>query len=110
MPLALDNELGLDPVSGRFKGKLLDTSNNPITINGLWALSFGNDGTAGAATALNFSAGPDGVNGLLGTITPVQNIGGNDKYNRPKSDASRSQMWYIEPVGSGDRRVSQARG
>lgn len=71
--------LAFDPVTGRFKGKLLDTNNIPITINGLWALSSGNDGSAGAATALYFSAGPDGVNGLLGTITPVQNIEGNNQ-------------------------------
>jgi uncharacterized protein (TIGR03118 family) len=71
--------LAFDPVNGSFKGKLLDTSNQPITIDGLWALSFGNGGKAGAATALYFTAGPNGVNGLLGNITPVQNIEGNDQ-------------------------------
>jgi hypothetical protein len=38
----------------------------------LWALRFGNDGPAGPATTLFFTAGPDGeVNGLLGTLMPV---------------------------------------
>jgi uncharacterized protein (TIGR03118 family) len=72
--------LAFDPVTGRYKGKLLDTSNQPITIDGLWGLSFGNGGKAGAATALYFTAGPNGEsNGLFGTITPVQAIQGNDQ-------------------------------
>ncbi len=72
--------LAFDPLTGRFKGKLLNTSNQPITIDGLWDLSFGNGGKAGSATALYFSAGPNGEsNGLFGNIAPVQNIAGNDR-------------------------------
>jgi uncharacterized protein (TIGR03118 family) len=72
--------LAFDPVNGRFKGELLDTSNQPITIDGLWALSFGSGGTAGAANALYFAAGPNGqTEGLFGSLTPVQNIEGNDQ-------------------------------
>jgi hypothetical protein len=42
-----------------------------LKIDGLWALRFGNDGAAGPATTLFFTAGPDGeVNGLFGTLTP----------------------------------------
>ena len=71
--------LAFDPVTGKYKGKLLDTSNHPITIDALSALSFGNDGPAGAATALYFNAGPNGeLNGLFGCLTPVQNTEGND--------------------------------
>jgi uncharacterized protein (TIGR03118 family) len=70
--------LAFDPVTGRFKGKLLDESSQPITIDGLWGLSFGNGGTAGSATALFFTAGPnDESNGLFGTLTAVQKIQGN---------------------------------
>ena len=70
--------LVFDPVTGRFKGKLLDESSQPITIDGLWGLSFGNGGTAGSATALFFTAGPnDESNGLFGTLTAVQKIQGN---------------------------------
>lgn len=72
--------LAFDPVTGRFKGNLLDTSNNPITIDGLWAISFGNNSSAGPATALFFTAGPNaGSNGLFGNIMAKQNIEGNDQ-------------------------------
>lgn len=67
-----------DPVTGRFKDLLRDAAGKPITISGLWDLSFGNDATAGAATTLYFSAGSDGEqHGLFGSITPVENILGN---------------------------------
>ena len=69
-----------DPVTGGFKGKLLNTSNDPITISGLWALSFCTGGTGCVANALYFTAGPNGqTDGLFGYITPVQNIEGNDQ-------------------------------
>jgi hypothetical protein len=43
-----------------------------LAIDGLWALRFGNDGKAGPATTLFFTAGPnDELNGLLGTLTPI---------------------------------------
>jgi uncharacterized protein (TIGR03118 family) len=72
--------VAFDPVTGQFKGKLLDMNNQPIAIDGLWALGFGNDGKAGPATTLFFTAGPDHEsNGLFGTLTAVQNIQGNDQ-------------------------------
>jgi uncharacterized protein (TIGR03118 family) len=72
--------LAFDPVTGRFKGKLLGTNNQPISIPGLWALSFGNGGKAGPLNSLYFTAGPDSEsNGLFGTLTAVQNIQGNDQ-------------------------------
>lgn len=59
-------------VTGKHEGTLLDASGNQLTIDGLWALSFGNDANAGAALKLFFTAGPnDESDGLLGTITPV---------------------------------------
>jgi hypothetical protein len=49
-----------------------DASDKPIAIDGLWALSFGNDSKAGNSTVLYFTAGPNGENnGLLGTLTPI---------------------------------------
>ena len=67
-----------DPVTGHFKGLLVDSSNNPITINGLWDLSFASGGTSGSATTLYFAAGSDNeAHGLFGTITPVENTAGN---------------------------------
>jgi len=68
-----------DPVTGAFKDLLRDANNNPITIGGLWDISFGSGAAAsGSATALYFSAGPDGgTHGLFGDITPIQNTLGN---------------------------------
>jgi len=43
----------------------------PITIDGLSALSVGNDGSGGLATALFFTAGPNAfTDGLFGAIRP----------------------------------------
>ena len=67
-----------DPVTGRFKGLLMDKTNNPIMIDGLWGLSFAGGGNNGTATTLYFSAGSDGeAHGLFGTLTPVENTAGN---------------------------------
>jgi uncharacterized protein (TIGR03118 family) len=52
-------------------GPLRDTSGNPIWIDGLWALEFGNGANAGPTGTLFFTAGPDDEsNGLFGRITP----------------------------------------
>ena len=60
---------GYGPVTTRFVGQLKDTSNKPITIDGLWALSFG--GALGSDPGtLYFTAGPNGeANGLFGSLS-----------------------------------------
>jgi uncharacterized protein (TIGR03118 family) len=59
-------------ITGKFEGQLLDSTNQPLTIDGLWALSFGNAAAAGSAIELYFTAGPnDEADGLLGKIVPV---------------------------------------
>jgi len=51
------------------KGELRENGHQ-ITIDGLWALEFGNDGNAGHKNELFFTAGPnDESNGLFGKIT-----------------------------------------
>ena len=71
--------LAFDPVTGAFKGRLLDATNKPITIDGLWAISFGGGGTSGPSTSLFFTAGPNNENnGLFGAITAVENVLGGD--------------------------------
>jgi uncharacterized protein (TIGR03118 family) len=60
-------------VSGEFEGLLLDSSDHPIVIDGLWGIGFGNGANAGPSTTLFFAAGPDHEsNGLFGTLTPAQ--------------------------------------
>ncbi|HEY7398228.1 MAG TPA: TIGR03118 family protein [Gaiellaceae bacterium] len=52
------------------QGQLADASGGPITIDGLWALEFGNGSAAGPTDSLYFTAGPDDEsNGLFGSIT-----------------------------------------
>jgi uncharacterized protein (TIGR03118 family) len=57
-----------DPRSGHFQGQLVNEDGNPIQIDGLWALRFGN-GTFGTPDGLLFSAGiGDEGHGLLGEL------------------------------------------
>jgi uncharacterized protein (TIGR03118 family) len=61
-------------ISGKFEGTVLDPSSGaPLSIEGLWALSFGGNGAGnGSATDLYFSAGPnDESNGVFGKLTAV---------------------------------------
>jgi uncharacterized protein (TIGR03118 family) len=72
--------LAFDPVTGKFKGRLVDQNNQPIVNEGLWGLSFGNDGTAGPETTLYLTVGVNHeADGLLGSITAVENPQGNDQ-------------------------------
>jgi len=57
-----------DPHSGAFRGRLVNTDGNPVQIDGLWALRFGN-GTFGSPRDLIFTAGiGDEGHGLLGQL------------------------------------------
>ena len=59
-----------DLATGTFLGTLGERPGRPIEIEGLRGLTFGNGLTAGSATALYYTAGPDhGTNGLFGKIT-----------------------------------------
>jgi len=61
-----------NPVTGKFRGMMKNPDNSVLTIDGLWALSFANNGAAGSSTTLYFSAGlNDEADGLFGTLTPV---------------------------------------
>src|ERR1700751_4338979 len=69
--------LAFDAITGQFEGKFTDQNNKVITIDGLWALQFGDgvptsDPSNQPDNALFFSAGPNkGQNGLFGTLTPI---------------------------------------
>jgi uncharacterized protein (TIGR03118 family) len=61
-----------DLKSGGFHGLLLGADSQPLTIEGLWALSFGNGAAAGPTNTLFFTAGiDDEEHGLFGKITPI---------------------------------------
>lgn len=69
-----------NPLTGKFMGNMLAlNSKKAIWIDGLWALTFGNDSNNAPATTLYFTAGPDKEkNGLFGTLTPDPNEQGDD--------------------------------
>lgn len=46
-----------DPATGEFLGLLEDISGKPLSIDGLWTLTFGNGGNGGIRNVLYFSAG-----------------------------------------------------
>ncbi len=61
-----------DLATNTFIGQLLDIHGDPIAIDGLWALTPGNNGGAGSADRLYFTAGPDEEShGLVGVLNPV---------------------------------------
>lgn len=77
-----------DLATGRFKGLLEDTSGNPLAINGVWGISFGNtspnnfDSTGAPSAEMYFAAGPNhGSGGAFGYVTaaPADMIQGNDQ-------------------------------
>src|SRR4029077_11268926 len=64
----------------KFEGFLKNPDDSLLTIDGLWSLTFGNDGTAGPANTLFFSAGINGeMDGLFGTITPTDGLDGDEE-------------------------------
>lgn len=67
-----DTIAAYNPATGVFLGNMLKPDGTTLKIDGLWALRFGNEGSAGPATTLFFTAGPDDeTNGLFGTLTPI---------------------------------------
>jgi uncharacterized protein (TIGR03118 family) len=59
--------------NGRFEHRgTLRLDNSKLSIDGLWALEFGNSGANGDPQTLFFTAGlNDEADGLFGTITPT---------------------------------------
>jgi uncharacterized protein (TIGR03118 family) len=65
-----------DATTGKFLGNLLDASDAPIAISGLWGIDVDNRGsneaTPSTGPALFFAAGINGyADGLFGTLTPL---------------------------------------
>jgi len=71
----------------KFLGFVKNPDDSILTIDGLWSLTFGNDGDpappkngAGPANTLFFTAGINGEqDGLFGTITPVDGLDGDEE-------------------------------
>lgn len=64
----------------KFIGFVRNPDNSLVTIDGLWSLTFGNDGNAGPANTLFFTAGINNEqDGLFGTLTPVDGLDGDEE-------------------------------
>jgi uncharacterized protein (TIGR03118 family) len=64
-----------DLASGDFLGQMLLPSGQPLVIDGLWGLRFGNGGQGGRTNLLYFTAGPDGEShGLFGNIRSLPTV------------------------------------
>jgi uncharacterized protein (TIGR03118 family) len=69
-----------NPSNGNYLGTLDNLSANPLSIEGLWGLNFGNGGSGGLANTLYFTAGISGGaniedHGLFGAISHVPDRG-----------------------------------
>jgi uncharacterized protein (TIGR03118 family) len=64
----------------KFIGFLKNPDDSLVTIDGLWSLTFGNDGAAGPANTLFFTAGINNeTDGLFGTLTPLDGLDGDEE-------------------------------
>jgi uncharacterized protein (TIGR03118 family) len=62
--------------SHAYLGQVSGLDGQPLVIDGLWALSPGNNGSAGSKNTIYFSAGPgDEMHGLFGYLMPVPEPG-----------------------------------
>jgi uncharacterized protein (TIGR03118 family) len=58
--------------AGTFQGQLPDAGGNPLSIDGLWALTFGGGASAGDPNTLYVTAGLDGeAHGLFASLAPA---------------------------------------
>jgi uncharacterized protein (TIGR03118 family) len=65
-----------NPTTGALIETLQDAKGNPIVLDGLWALRFGNGSGSGAVTNLYFTAGTNGeADGLFGDLATVPEPG-----------------------------------
>jgi uncharacterized protein (TIGR03118 family) len=79
-----DGHINAFDAHGHFVDAVKDPSGNPITVENLWALRFGNGGAAGSQNTLFFTAGLTdapatifgATDGLLGSLQPVAVVKG----------------------------------
>jgi uncharacterized protein (TIGR03118 family) len=79
------------------RGELRGSDGMPLSIDGLWALRFGNGANAGPTGTLFFTAGPDEEShGLFGSIT----AGGTDSRRRALRARAAAQLATGTEAGS----------
>lgn len=66
-----------DPSTGALLGQFRKPNGQPLEIEGLWGLRFGNGGQGGDANLLFFTAGPeDESHGLFGSLRAIPGVAG----------------------------------
>ena len=64
--------VGFDRDTQEEIGYLLDDSGNPLEVDGIWGMIFGNGASLGETNNLYFAAGPeDEADGLFGKLVPI---------------------------------------
>ena len=85
-----------DPTTGAFQDYLRADSGQPISIDGLWGLAFGNGVSLGDADSLYFAAGPnaeqDGIFGRLRYAGPPANADAPAKRVVTTNSSSRNAL------------------
>jgi len=67
-----DGHISVFNQADTFVGQLNGPNGQPLSIDGLWALTPGNDGSGGSSQSIYFTAGPNGEqDGLFGVIQSV---------------------------------------
>src|SRR5437868_15429122 len=82
-------------------GTLNDLQGNPIAIDGLWSLNFGN-GKVADAGSLYFTAGPSNeTHGLFGTIQAAPAFTAAGLQNAASSDTTIAANSFVAIFGGG---------
>jgi uncharacterized protein (TIGR03118 family) len=90
-----------DPKAGTLMGTLEDATGNPITIDGLWSLNFGN-GKASDSATLYFTAGIQAqAHGLLGSIQAAPSFTAAGIENAASSGATIAPNSFVAIFGGG---------
>ena len=80
-----------DPSTGKLVDQMRDASGNPISIDGIWGLTYGNGVSLGDANSLYFTAGPNSeYDGLFGKLTVS-----------PPTDTPAMPMWGLAILALG---------
>jgi uncharacterized protein (TIGR03118 family) len=75
-----------DPITGQFRGYVTDADGNPLAVEGLWYLVFGNGGSGGDPNTLYFTAGIN-RNGP-GSLGAHDGLFGSIRFDEPSSAAT----------------------
>jgi uncharacterized protein (TIGR03437 family) len=90
-----------DPTSGAAMGTLEDATGNPIKIDGLWSLNFGN-GKASDSATLYFTAGIQSeAHGLFGSIQAAPSFTASGIENAASSGATIAGNSFVAIFGGG---------